>query len=204
MKTQKQIKISNINEKLKEFEPLIGYIASKVFSRIPKSSILEYCDLYQAGILGALKAIRKYDSKHGANLTTFVSLKSKYAMLDELRNSDPLTKTHRRSVNAGTADNIYFDSLQDFENERDDDNYNAELKLLNGCDLDPVFDQVLEQELQELCAGKFDDDRQLTYLRIKTGLPLKVIGKVVNLSEARVSQIVSEVMKRAKPLIINE
>lgn len=80
---------------VREHLPLVKKIAYHMMSRLPAS--VEVDDLIQAGLLGLLDAVDRYDDSHGANFETYASQRIRGAMLDELREADWASRNVRRA-----------------------------------------------------------------------------------------------------------
>ncbi|NYE61386.1 RNA polymerase sigma factor for flagellar operon FliA [Duganella sp. 1224] len=65
-------------------------------AKLPPS--VEVDDLVQAGMIGLLDAISRYEETHGAQFETYAVLRIRGAMLDELRNSDWLPRSLRQNM----------------------------------------------------------------------------------------------------------
>lgn len=65
-------------------------------ARLPAS--VEVDDLIQAGLLGLLGAVERFDDEQGANFETFASQRIRGAMLDELRDADWASRNVRKSA----------------------------------------------------------------------------------------------------------
>ena len=66
--------------------------------RLPAS--IELDDLIQAGMVGLLEALGRFDAAQGATFATFASQRIRGAMMDELRTRDWLPRSVRRSARA--------------------------------------------------------------------------------------------------------
>jgi RNA polymerase sigma factor for flagellar operon FliA len=55
-------------------------------------------DLIQAGMMGLLDAINRYEDNHGAQFETYAVLRIRGAMLDELRSSDWMPRSTRQNM----------------------------------------------------------------------------------------------------------
>ena len=69
-----------INETL----PLIKHIAHRVATRLPAN--IEMRDLINAGVLGLLDAIEKFEPERGVKFKTYAEVRIRGAILDSLRN----------------------------------------------------------------------------------------------------------------------
>ena len=81
---------------LKEHAPLVRRIAHHMISKLPPSVDVE--DLVQAGMIGLLDAINRYEEEQGAQFSTYAAQRIRGAMLDELRESDWLPRGQRKNM----------------------------------------------------------------------------------------------------------
>lgn len=90
---QGKIKQTNL---LDEYLPLVRRQALSMQVRLPAS--VELDDLIQAGTIGLLEAVGRFDASQGASFATFASQRIRGAMLDELRSRDWLPRSVRRNA----------------------------------------------------------------------------------------------------------
>lgn len=83
---------------LEEYLPLVRRQALSMQVRLPAS--IELDDLIQAGTVGLLEAMGRFDANQGASFATFASQRIRGAMLDELRSRDWLPRSVRRNARA--------------------------------------------------------------------------------------------------------
>lgn len=76
-----------------EFAPLVRQIANRLAARLPEN--LDRDDLVQAGMIGLLDAIEKYDPGREAQFRTYAEFRIKGAMLDDLRAADWVPRSVR-------------------------------------------------------------------------------------------------------------
>jgi RNA polymerase sigma factor for flagellar operon FliA len=88
--------LSDKEECLKEFAPLVKRIAHHMMLKLPGS--VEVDDLIQAGMMGLLDAAGRYDELRGAQFETYAAQRIRGAMLDELRGADWLPRSLRRDM----------------------------------------------------------------------------------------------------------
>ena len=84
------------NNLLTEHMPLVKRLAHHMKAKLPPS--VEVDDLIQAGMIGLLDAITRYEETHGAQFETYAVLRIRGAMLDELRSSDWLPRSMRQNM----------------------------------------------------------------------------------------------------------
>lgn len=79
-----------------EHLPLVRRQALSLQVRLPAS--VELDDLIQAGMIGLLDAVSRFDAGQGASFATFASQRIRGAMLDELRSRDWVPRSVRRNT----------------------------------------------------------------------------------------------------------
>jgi RNA polymerase sigma factor for flagellar operon FliA len=84
------------NHLLTEHMPLVKRLAHQMKAKLPPS--VEVDDLVQAGMIGLLDAITRYEDNHGAQFETYAVLRIRGAMLDELRSSDWMPRSTRQNM----------------------------------------------------------------------------------------------------------
>lgn len=86
---------------LTEYLPMVRRQALALQVRLPAS--IELDDLIQAGTVGLLEAMGRFNAGQGASFATFANQRIRGAMLDELRSRDWLPRSVRRSARAVDA-----------------------------------------------------------------------------------------------------
>ena len=84
------------NSLLTAHMPLVKRLAHQMRAKLPPS--VEVDDLIQAGMIGLLDAINRYEENHGAQFETYAVLRIRGAMLDELRSSDWMPRSTRQNM----------------------------------------------------------------------------------------------------------
>src|SRR5690554_5462197 len=80
---------------IERYGPMVRRAANQLASRLPAN--VEVDDLVQAGMIGLVDALSRYETGHGAQFETFAMQRVRGAMLDELRGSDWLPRSVRRN-----------------------------------------------------------------------------------------------------------
>lgn len=78
--------------------PMVRRLASQLAARLPAN--VELDDLVQAGMIGLMDALSRYEAGHGAQFETFAMQRIRGAMIDELRSGDWMPRSVRRSQRA--------------------------------------------------------------------------------------------------------
>lgn len=87
---------SDKNHLLEEHAPLVKRLAHQMKAKLPPS--VEVDDLIQAGMIGLLDAVNRYEDNHGAQFETYAVQRIRGSMLDELRSSDWLPRSIRQNM----------------------------------------------------------------------------------------------------------
>src|SRR5690554_5667159 len=83
----------NEDELIAKHAPLVRRLALQLASRLPAN--VELDDLMQAGMMGLLDAVRRYEVQEEAKFETYATTRIRGAMLDELRSQDWLSRSAR-------------------------------------------------------------------------------------------------------------
>ncbi len=84
------------DEMLNQHASLVKKLAYQLKAKLPPS--VELDDLIQAGMMGLLDAIGRYEDIHGAQFETYAAQRIRGSMLDELRNTDWLPRSMRKNM----------------------------------------------------------------------------------------------------------
>lgn len=84
------------NTLLAEYAPLVKKLAYQIRAKLPPN--VEVDDMVQAGMIGLLDAMSRYEQNLGAQFQTYAVQRIRGAILDELRSSDWLPRSIRRNM----------------------------------------------------------------------------------------------------------
>lgn len=79
-----------------EFSPRLKFLAVRLASRVPFQ--IDFSDLIQAGAIGLMDAMEKFDPNKGAQFKTYAEFRIRGAMLDEVREMDWVPRSVRDKV----------------------------------------------------------------------------------------------------------
>lgn len=219
-----------------EYAPLVKRIAARLAARLPDS--LDRNDLIQAGLIGLLDALEKYDPTREAQFRTYAEFRIRGAMLDDLRATDWVPRSVREKADkighahAGLASELgrapeedeiadrMGISLQEYQtllqksrainllSIEDLSHKDANGDQANIFDVleDPFVTDPLEalslQDLKSKLVGAINKlperEKILLSLYYDEGLNLKEIGKVLDVTESRASQIRTQALIRLR------
>ncbi len=89
-------KLDQKDQLLRQHATLVKKLAYQLKAKLPPS--VELDDLIQAGMMGLLDAVNKYEDTHGAQFETYAAQRIRGSMLDELRSADWLPRSVRKSM----------------------------------------------------------------------------------------------------------
>lgn len=81
---------------LTQHASLVKKIGYQLKAKLPAN--VELDDLVQAGMMGLLDAVNRYEDNHGAQFVTYATQRIRGAMLDELRSADWLPRGIRKNM----------------------------------------------------------------------------------------------------------
>ena len=84
------------NRLVLQYSPLVKYVAGRLRTRLPES--VEYADLVSDGIIGLMEAIERFDPGRGLSFQTFAVPRIRGAMVDALRALDWVPRSVRDKV----------------------------------------------------------------------------------------------------------
>lgn len=91
-------KYTSLEVQVEQCLPLVRRIAHHLMARLPSSVVVD--DLIQAGVVGLIDAIHKYDSGKGASFETYAGIRIRGAMIDEVRRGEWAPRSVHRNARA--------------------------------------------------------------------------------------------------------
>ena len=192
---------------IERYMPRTIAIASKLSKSLSRS--LDIGDLIHDGVLGLIDAINAYDIERGVQFSSFMYKRIKGAILDNIRHLDWVPRTLR--IGQGQ-----YEAKLDFAYQQTGDIQIAEYKMgpdvknpfipkiynleteLNAAEHD---DNVTRSDTKEYILNKLDRrEKLIIILRYYEGLSTNEIGKVLDCSSSRVSQILRSILARLKKI----
>ncbi len=202
---------------ISNYRPFLKKIVAGVYSKLPNT--VDIMDIENYAYLGLLDAIKKYDITRNIKFETYASYRIKGAILDGIRKQDWLSRTMRarckKSAEAendrqysGEGKSIHeAGSLNTPGSERftmlsiDDPNF-YEKKQKEGSDyVESIYDlyarsnsefaEQLENKLalKDAISKLSTQQKKIVFHYYFKGKTFKEIGKLMNITESRVSQI---------------
>jgi len=222
-------------ELIEEYTSKVRLIASMVAAKLAVP--IEFNELVNAGLVGLLDAIDKFDPTRNNKFTTYAEFRIRGAILDSLRGLDLLTRTAREKSNqvkrvvkrlqkqygrepssqevAAAMDlslEDYYELLDEVKAVmvfsldasppgRDGEGRSLAETLADSASMDALTalsEADFRRALKEAIRGLPDRLKQIVMLYYYKELNFKEIGKVLELSESRISQLHSEALMRLR------
>jgi len=213
--------------KVTDYLNMVSRIAAHFRARLPAA--IDYNDLVQAGIVGLIEAVNAFDDTRGTDFESFAKLRVRGAMLDEIRGASwaprstvkvavqarqienriiaetGVPATHAQVAKEMGLEVSHYQKLRGRNQGLADVGPLEELPFASDTPgPDELVDKhmtltILERALEELP----ERERLVVALYYDEELTLKEIGAVMEISESRVSQILTAVAKKLNTAISN-
>jgi RNA polymerase sigma factor for flagellar operon FliA len=227
LKEAKQIDPDEKDQLIMEYASVIKYIAQRIATRLPPHVSVD--DLFNAGVIGLIDAIEKYDPSRDNTFKTYAEFRIRGAILDELRGLDWVPRSVRQKEH--TLDRAYEElerrlgrsatdeevadlldiGIEDFYTwlsqvkgvsllsletlgirSTDGEPINL-LEIIPSDNTNSPVQSLLANRLKETIARAIEDlpyqEKVVVSLYYYEELTMKEIGKVLEITESRVSQI---------------
>lgn len=219
---QNQNELSNL---VNEYAPLVKRIAEQIKWKTPNG--IELDDLIQSGIIGLLEAKSNYMSQYEASFKTYATIKIKYAIYESLRKHTGITRELSQSIKHITKTISQIEQqdgarattkkitqklgITHIEYAR----VSEEMSALNAVSFEDIpEEQFSDENLQNplMFAAKVEvrsmlksvlnelpkREQLILALYYNEFLGFKEIGKILDLTEARVSQLHAQLLQKLK------
>ncbi len=223
--------VENRNRLVERYHRLVQMHARKIMARTPPGVPFDEDDLVGYGVFGLVYAINAFDAARGTKFTSYSALRIRGAMLDGIRELDPMGRLNRRRLAA-----IF--ELQETEQIRPEDAAlrlgisHSELRLAieaNAIARPGSLDTVIasgtgdhpitvadvkaidlrapeetddrREQLRELLRGCSKAERLVMIGYYYLGQTMREIADSLDLSESRVSQMHSRIIERLRERI---
>jgi RNA polymerase sigma factor for flagellar operon FliA len=222
-------------ELIREYTPLIKFIAQKIAVRLPSN--IELDDLISSGVIGLMDAIEKYDPTRDNKFKTYAEFRIRGAILDELRAQDWVPRSVRDK--AKLLDKTVSDLEAELGRQATDEEVASKLNmtldeffelvnqvrpvsvlsideiasfsnvdkkslmsLLEDVKVANPYIQLNLKSVKDVITGAIEElpDRQRLVLSLYyyEDLNLKEIGKVLRVTESRISQLHAQAISRLR------
>ena len=207
------------NELLLRYSPLVKYVAGRVRTGLPRS--VEHADVVSEGMIGLIDALEKFEPERGLAFPTYAVPRIRGAIFDSVRAADWVPRSvrtrareveqartglHERLGRPATDDEVAAETglsvgelraateLRSWVGYASTDDL-ADLEQVDA-GLEEAFDDDGTRELLMPAVHRLPErDRIVVALYFFEGLTLAEIGRVLGVTESRVSQLRSRATK---------
>ena len=200
------------NRLVVQYSPLVKYVAGRMRSRLPQS--VDQDDLVSDGVLGLMDAIERFDPDRGLSFQTFAVPRIRGAIIDGLRAMDFVPRSVRDKVRiVAQATAVLEERLgrppedteiareigvpvqqvrdltkQASSNHANLDDFELADELASAAD-ESVEAGDVNASLRRVVAELNERDQVVIALYYFEGLTLAEIGRVLGVTESRISQV---------------
>lgn len=198
--------------KPKTFEEALN-VTKHTIKRLAKglqnsSAYVDYDDLFSCGMIGLFQCYEKFEDNETTKFTTFAYFRIKGSMIDEIRKNQIHKRTlmDKLKVINENEDNFYTDEnaqnilyLASYNNIS---TQNIELKDNNSVNhINSLIKKEKDKKLHKAINNLETDEINVLKYRYQDELKLREVGKVLNLSEARIHQIQRTAINKLKYIL---
>ena len=226
---------------IKQYAPLVKYVAGKVAMGMPQN--VEFDDLVGYGVFGLIDAIDKYDPEKNVKFKTYAVTRIRGAIFDELRQIDWVPRSVRQKTREiestissleahlgrtasdqevagalGVSEDEYLKTIQKISGTSilslndiwfsgdDKDRVSIVDSIESPSSLNPdvmVEKEVIRQVIITAINELPDKEKKILILYYYEDLTLKDIGRVLEVTESRVSQLHTKAILRLRSKLTN-
>ncbi len=198
--TTKRARITPPDEQLiREHMPLVKTIAKRFARRLPAS--VAHDDLLGAGALGLIDSVVRRRGNDESSFACYTRIRIRGAIFDELRSHDWLPRRSRNSEkqpSQGAPHPVAVLHMEDLP-------AGSEKSQADRCPDASPLEALATKRIASMLRRELDQlpqrDRLVLHLHYFKGMRLKEIGRLLGVSEARISQIHHRALHQLKPRI---
>jgi RNA polymerase sigma factor for flagellar operon FliA len=216
----------DLGEQLKQYQPLVRRIASRIGSKLPANVMLD--DLIQEGMTGLLDALQRYVPQQNQSFEAYASMRIRGAIYDACRKEDILPRNQRDQLDllekvtrrlehtlgrlpteleiakeAGVSIDDYFVVIDTFVNVMpiDDVPENLLPTDFSADPLEKVSGQQFLGQVVDILKTLPEKQRLVMALHYQEDLSYREIAAVLDLTPGRISQLHTQAMISIRALL---
>ncbi|MBA2465240.1 MAG: FliA/WhiG family RNA polymerase sigma factor [Nocardioidaceae bacterium] len=213
------------NRLVMQYSPLVKYVAGRMRTRLPES--VEQDDLVSDGVLGLMDAIERFDPGRGLTFQTFAVPRIRGSIIDGMRAMDFVPRSVRDKLRAIQQAQVALEArlgripenaevaaetgltvhqVRDLTKQASGNHANLDDVDLAD-ELSTAADTAMEQgdvnaSLRRVVDELSERDRVVIALYYYEGLTLAEIGRVLGVTESRISQVHSRATSSLKSKLL--
>lgn len=176
------------------YYPFVCRMAKSQIRRVPSNAMVFEGDLLTYGMLGLMQAIERFDLARNLKFLTFASSRVRGAMIDGLREMDYVRPKRRTFTKRATeCPAVYHVSSREHESED-----SGRIKPMDVAAPQLPDRAELRDQVKAALRGLSQLERVVVTEYYCHGESMYRIGKSLNLSEGRISQMMTSIRQRIK------
>ncbi|MCP4676734.1 MAG: sigma-70 family RNA polymerase sigma factor [Deltaproteobacteria bacterium] len=197
---RKRVRLNSPDEKLiQDHMPLVKIFARRFSRRLPPS--VAHDDLLGAGALGLIDSVVRRRGNDENSFACYTRIRIRGAIFDELRSHDWLPRRSRTADRSNAEGEPHPVAVIHFEDLPPGADRTPADQSGGGDPLEELTRKRAASLLkQELCQLP-ERDRLVLHLHYFKGMRLKEIGRLLGVSEARISQIHHRALLQLRPKV---
>jgi RNA polymerase sigma factor for flagellar operon FliA len=198
--TKREAGTPYVDERLiRQHLPLVQRLARRMAQRVPANVVSD--DLLSAGTFGLVDSVVRNRGGGGASFACYVRMRIRGAIYDELRANDWLPRRSRpkdrAEAESGPARPVAVIRFDDLPQGQD-------AITSKEIDADP-FEALTRERVRRSLRAALSElpprDRLVVHLHYFKGMQIREIGKLLGVSEARISQIHHRALALIRPFL---
>lgn len=183
------------NELAVRYQPLVRAIAVSQRRQMPTSAPWDLDDLVGAGSIGLLQAIQGFDPSRGVQFGTYATPRIRGAMIDAIREYEWAPRAVLQQAKAGEVElrSMHAVDFQTVREEAAAPRHGLMHPAVPAADPDGVSEFWREQ-----LRGCSQRERLMLLLYYREEMTMAAIGRELELSESRVSQLMAQLLDRLR------
>lgn len=195
----------NRNKLVAHFLPLARYVAYHCWKKLKTDIQTDLDDLTSCASMALMDCVERFEPGRGVLFTTWAPMRLHGAALDHIRSMDWVPRLERKAQRKGKVNPVAMTSLEADRNfaTSQTSNYNFDTTsfrdaVTDGRKSERVVNLNNREFFDEACKSLNQRDRMLVIAYYQDDLTMKEIGSALGLSESRVSQCHSDILRRLK------
>jgi RNA polymerase sigma factor (sigma-70 family) len=126
---------------VKKYQSKVELVAKQVVKRCSPETLE---DAFQAGLIGLIKAFRRFDPSHGSQFWTYAEHRVRGEIIDQARSTGVFSRTEMKLVNAGELSVASFGEIHPLEKVGKENTS----KLLDSIEMRSVLKQLKKKAME--------------------------------------------------------
>ena len=181
------------------YRPFAEYVARVASVNLAQDVHTDLDDLTSSAAIALLDCVERFDSGRGIAFTSFSSLRLMGACIDHVREMDWVPRLERKAEKRGEVTPLVTRSIHETTGLGINGDLETHLdKIENRAKSEPAQAGANSEFFEEACKSCSQHERTILIAYYQDDLTMKEIGAMLGISESRISQCHSAIIKRLK------